>query len=93
MKKQLSLAVKVIVTLVLAVIGIMYIMNKSPRGEVRDYQKQAMPTSSSSRSSGGFFSDLSSSAVNGRNEDNDDISLTGKSRKYDEVHIGNSTDK
>ena len=71
----------------------MYIMEKSPRSEVRDYQKQTMPKSSYSRSSGGFFSDLSSSARGENAGDNDDISLTGKSGRYDEVRIGGSTDK
>ncbi len=92
MKKQIPLILKISVTLVLAVIGIMYIMEKSPRSEVKDYQKQAMPKPSYSRSSGGFFSDLSESA-RGDYEVNDDVSLTGKSGQYDEVRIGGSTDQ
>lgn len=91
MKKQISLVLKMSITLMLAIIGIMYIMEKSPRSEVENYQKQSAPTASSSRSSGGFFSDLSSSA-RGENDTNDDVSLTGKSGQYDEVRIGGSTD-
>jgi len=97
MKKQLSLIIKMSIMLALAVVGIMYIMDKSPRSEVRNYQKQSMPKPSYSRSSGGFFSDLSSSArgetTRGNGNGNDDVSLTGKSGRYDEVRIGGSTDK
>ncbi len=92
MKKQIPLIAKMAITLVLAIIGIMYIMEKSPRSEVRNYQKQSMPKPSYSRSSGSFFSDLSSSA-SGTSDDNDDVSLTGKSGHYDEVRIGGSTDQ
>lgn len=81
-----------VIVLVLAIIGIMYILEKSPRSEVKNYEKTTMPTPSYSRhSSGSFFSDLSSSASG--TDDDDTISLTGKSRRYEEVRIGGSTDQ
>ena len=86
MKLNLSMALKLVITTILAVIGIIYILNKSPVSEVDNYQKESMPKPYKYRAQEGFFSNKPSS--NGLDPDNDDISLTGKSGRYDDVRIG-----
>ena len=81
MKKNLSITIKLIITTVLAIIGIMYILEKNPLDEVSDYKKEAMPKPYSSSRSDSFFSSNSSS-------ESSSLSITGDTGAYDEVRIG-----
>ena len=82
MKKQISITIKIIILSLLAVIGIVYILEKSPVDEVSNYKKEEMPKPYVRSSRSDFFSSKSAET------DSDDISLTGKSGAYDEVRIG-----
>ena len=81
MKKNMSVTVKLVITLILAIFGILYILEKSPVSEISNYEKTEMPKPSY-RSSGNNYSSK------GQERDSDDVSLTGKSGSYDEVRIG-----
>lgn len=89
MKFNKSIAIKVLITTLLAVIGIIYILNKSPVSEVDNYQKEDMPKPYKYRASEGFFSNKPSNTFSA---DNDDISLTGSGGRYDEVKIGKDSE-
>ncbi len=82
MKKRLSLTIKLVVLAILAIIGILYILEKSPISEVTHYQKREMPKTYRSPSKGDYFSRSPTKS------DSDAVSLTGKSGAYDEVRIG-----
>lgn len=81
MKKNMSITIKLVITLILAIFGILYILEKSPVSEISNYEKTEMPKPSY-RSSGSSYSSK------GQERDSDEISLTGKSGAYDEVRIG-----
>lgn len=87
MKKQLSITIKLVILAVLATIGIMYVLEKSPVSEVSNYQKQEMPKPYRGSSSSDYFSRQSSTA------DSDAVSLTGQSGAYDEVRIGGTLEE
>ena len=82
MKKQLSLSIKIAIFTLLAVMGIVYILEKSPVDEVSNYKKEAMPKPYKRSSNSDYFSSKSADS------DSDAVSLTGKSGAYDEVRIG-----
>lgn len=79
MKRNTSITIKLVITLVLAIFGILYILEKSPVSEISNYEKTEMPKPAYRSSSS------SSSKVE---RDSDDVSLTGKAGAYDEVRIG-----
>lgn len=81
MSRNLSITIKLVITMLLAIMGIMYILEKSPVSEIRNYEKTEMPRPSY-RSSGDSYSS------NSAKRDSDEVSLTGKSGSYDEVRIG-----
>ena len=82
MKKHLSITIKLVILALLAVVGILYILEKSPVDEVSNYQKEEMPKPYVRSKSSDFFSSKSSET------ENDGVSLTGESGAYDEVRIG-----
>ena len=84
MKKNTSLTIKLIITCILGVLGIIYIMAKPPVGEISVYKKEPMakPYSFSKNAKN------SKSSNTGAAGDSDAISLTGKAGKYDESRIG-----
>ncbi len=82
MNRNLSITIKLVITMILAIIGIMYILEKSPVSSISDYEKTEMPRPSYHSSSS------SSSSKSARQRDSDDVSLTGKAGSYDEVRIG-----
>ena len=82
MKKQVSITIKIIILSVLAVMGIIYILEKSPVDEVSNYKKEEMPKPYVRSRSSDFFSSQPDES------EGDDVSLTGKSGAYDEVRIG-----
>ena len=86
MNLNMSLILKLAITTILAVIGIIYILNKSPVSEVENYQKEDMPKPYVYKAREGFFSNKPSSSS--FSADNDDVSLTGSSGRYDDVRIG-----
>lgn len=86
MKKQTVITIQVAVFTVLAVLGIMYILEKSPVDEVSNYKKEAMPKPYKRSSNSDYFSSKSSQS------DSDAVSLTGQSGAYDEVRIGGEYD-
>ena len=82
MNRNTSITIKLVITLILAIFGILYILEKSPVSGISNYEKTEMPKPSY-RSSGSSYSSKSSSQ-----RESDDVSLTGKSGSYDEVRIG-----
>ncbi|MCW9012235.1 MAG: hypothetical protein OQL06_00515 [Gammaproteobacteria bacterium] len=93
MNRKLPITIKVVITALLGIIGIVYILNKSPVSEVDNYQKQDMPKPYKYKAKQGFFSNKPSSSIDANNGDNDDISLMGKSGRYDDVRIGKAVDE
>ena len=89
MNKNASLTIKIVITVILGVLGIMYIMAKPPVSEVRSYQKQAMPKHFFSK---GSSSRYKSDSSNDSASDSDAISLTGKTGRYSEHTIGKPMD-
>ena len=87
MKKQLSLSIKIAILAILAVMGISYILEKSPVDEVSNYKKEKMPKPYVRSRDNDYFSSKSSDT------DSDAVSLTGQSGAYDEVRIGGEYEK
>lgn len=91
MNKTASIAIKVAIFAVIAIIGIVYIFNTSPVEDLGSYEKQEMVRPNRGKSViDQFFSP--SSDKRGDSSD-DDMSLTGKSGRYDEVRIGKDEDE
>ena len=88
MKKSLTITVQVVIFAIIATMGIIYILNKSPVEDLGEYEKEEMARPNKSKSFvDQFFNSKSSDS------DEDDISLTGGSGRYDEVRIGKSSDE
>jgi len=87
MKNSVSILLKVIIFGVITGIGIIYVVNRSPVESMGTYEKQEMVKPNKSRSIVDQF--FSNDSENKRDQsENDDISLTGSSGRYDEVRIG-----
>jgi len=86
MNKTASIAIKVAVFAIIAIAGIIYIFNRSPVEDLGSYEKQEMVKPNRSRSVIDQF--FSPSKSNNYDDGDDDMSLTGKSGRYDEVRIG-----
>jgi len=85
MNNTASIAIKVAIFAVIAILGIVYIFNRSPVEDLGSYEKQEMVKPNRGRSMvDQFFSPSQSKYDDG----DDDMSLTGKSGRYDEVRIG-----
>ena len=85
MNNTVSIAIKVAVFAIIAILGIVYIFNRSPVEDLGAYEKQEMVKPNRGRSMlDQFFSTSESKGGDG----DDDVSLTGKSGRYDEVRIG-----
>jgi len=80
-KSNSSLAIKLVVTSILGILGISYILYKPPVAEINSYQKQSMSKPRYKKSQSSFSSSES-------NSDSDAISLTGKKGGYDQHVIG-----
>ena len=83
MKKSVAISIQLVILTVLAVMGIIYILQKPPVQEVENYKKEEMPKPYVRKSDRSFFSSSKSTP-----EEMDSVSLTGQSGKYDEVRIG-----
>lgn len=87
MNKTASITIKVAIFAAIAIMGIVYIFNKSPVEDLGSYEKQEMVKPNRSRSViDQFFTP--SSDKRGNDSSDDDMSLTGESGRYDEVRIG-----
>ena len=87
MKNSASILLKVIIFGAITGIGIIYVVNRSPVESMSTYEKQEMVKPNKSRSIvDQFFSNDSDSKRD--QSENDDVSLTGSSGRYDEVRIG-----
>jgi len=87
MKNSASILLKVIIFGVITGIGIIYVVNRSPVEGMSTYEKQEMVKPNKSRSIVDQF--FSTDPDNKRDQsENDDVSLTGSSGRYDEVRIG-----
>jgi len=91
MKNSISILIKVIIFGSITTLGIIYVINRSPVESMSTYEKQEMVKPNKSRSIVDQF--FSTDEKTKRNEaENDDVSLTGKSGRYDEVRIGKSSE-
>lgn len=88
MKKSLTITIQVVIFAIIATLGIIYILNKSPVEDLGDYEKEEMARPNKSKSFVDQFFNSKSS-----NTDDDDVSLTGGSGRYDEVRIGKSAEE
>ena len=89
MNKSASIVIQVIVFAAIAILGIIYIMNRSPVEDLGEYEKQEMAKPNRGKSViDQFFTPTSKKG--GYDDQNDDVSLTGSSGRYDEVRIGKS---
>jgi len=86
MNNTVSIAIKVAIFAIIAILGIVYIFNRSPVEDLGAYEKQEMVKPNRGRSMLDQF--FSTSESNGGDGGGDDVSLTGKSGRYDEVRIG-----
>jgi|GEM_PF-2348888 len=91
MKKSVSIAIKVIIFGILTGAGIFYVINQSPVENLGDYEKQEMVKPNKTRSVVDQFFSTDTKRRNA--EENDDVSLTGSSGRYDEVRIGRSSNE
>ncbi len=90
MNKPTAVFVKIIIFGALTAIGIVYVFNRSPVESMSTYEKQEMVKPNKGRSViDDFFSPKKKPDRNA--EENDDVSLTGTSGRYDEVRIGKSS--
>jgi len=87
MKNSVSILIKVIIFGAITGIGIVYVVNRSPVESMSTYEKQEMVKPNKSRSVVDQFFSTDSDKKRDQSE-NDDISLTGSSGRYDEVRIG-----
>ena len=92
MNTTASITIKVAIFAVIAIIGIIYIFNKSPVEDLGSYEKQEMVKPNRGKSVIDQFFSPSSDKRGGDSSD-DDMSLTGKSGRYDEVRIGKEIDE
>ena len=88
MKKSMVIIVQVAVFALLATIGIIYILNKPPVEDLGEYEKQEMVQPNRSRSVIDSFFSPDKTRNSAFSEENDDVSLTRQSGRYDEVRIG-----
>lgn len=81
MKKELSMAIKLAITSILAIAGIFYILKTPPVASIEGYEKQKMatPIHKVERPEAPSTKDLPSG---------EDTSLTGKSGRFDNSRIG-----
>jgi hypothetical protein len=87
MKKSVSILLKVVIFGSITGAGIIYVINRSPVESMSTYEKQEMVKPNRSKSVIDQF--FSPDTKNRRNaEDDDDVSLMGRSGRYDEVRIG-----
>jgi len=91
MNKTLSITIKVAIFAIVAIIGIIYIFNRSPVDDLGSYEKQEMAKPNRGRSVIDQFFTPDGAKGSGDYAD-DDMSLTGKSGRYDEVRIGKSAE-
>lgn len=91
MNKTMSIITKVTILAIIAGMGILYILNRSPVEDLGTYEKQEMASPNRSRSIIDQF--FSSQPDRGGNYTNDDVSLMGASGRYDEVRIGKKAEE
>ena len=93
MNNSVSILIKVAIFAALTILGIIYVINRSPVEGLGEYEKQEMVKPNRSRSViDQFFSSDSSKRKNAA-EDDDEISLMGSSGRYDEVRIGKKSEE
>ncbi len=91
MNKSISMLIKLIIFGGLTGLGILYVINQSPVESMSSYEKQEMVRPNKGGSSSSMMSQFFGTDDNRRNAaDNDDVSLMGSSKRYDEVRIGKS---
>ena len=91
MNQTVSITIKVIIFGLVTGLGIFYVTNRSPVESLGTYEKQEMVKPNKGRSTfDQFFSTDDSARRN--SAENDDVSLTGSSGRYDEVRIGKSSE-
>jgi len=91
MKNSISILLKVVIFGAITGIGIIYVINRSPVESMGNYEKQEMVKPNKSRSAiDQFFSNDSKKKRD--QSQNDDVSLTGSSGRYDEVRIGKNAE-
>jgi len=86
MNKSVSIVIKVIIFGTITAVGIIYVSNRSAVDSMGSYEKQEMVKPNRSKSMVDQFFSTDSKRRNA--EENDDVSLTGSSGRYDEVRIG-----
>lgn len=92
MNKTVSITIKLTIFAVIAIIGIIYIFNRSPVDDLGSYEKQEMAKPNRGKSViDQFFAPEGKKAGGGYGDD--DMSLTGESGRYDEVRIGKSSEE
>ena len=87
-KKNISTVIKLSIFGGITVLAIIYVANKSSVSTLKPYVKQEMAKPNKDKNTfGGLFS--SETKKNRRNaEENDDVSLMGGSKRYEEARIG-----
>jgi len=90
MKNPASIALKIAIFGAITGAGILYVFNRSPVESLGTYEKQEMVKPNKSRSVIDQF--FSTDDKKRDQSQNDDVSLTGSSGRYDEVRIGKSAE-
>lgn len=88
MKRKALITLQFVIFAILATIGIMYVLNKSPVEDLGTYEKQAVRVPNKSSS----IVDQFFSTKTKPSQQSDDVSLMGGSGRYDEVRIGKSAE-
>jgi len=78
-----SVLIQLIVLVIIAIMGILYIIEESPVESLERHDRQPMVTPFGSTSGDSYFSPKRSDSSDG-----DDVSLSGKKGRYDEALIG-----
>ncbi|MFW2373721.1 MAG: hypothetical protein ACN4GM_11420 [Gammaproteobacteria bacterium] len=78
-----SMLIQLIVLVLIAIIGILYILDEAPVDSVKRYDKQPVVTPFGSASDNNYFRPKRDDDSGG-----DDVSLSGKKGRYDEALIG-----
>ena len=93
MKKSLAITLQVTIFALVAVGGIIYILNKSPVEDMPEYEKQEMAKPNRGTSVIDSFFAPDKTRNKGFSAEDDDVSLMGKSGRYEEVRIGKSAEE
>lgn len=91
MKNSVSIALKIIIFVAITGAGIVYVMNRPAVESMGIYEKQEMVKPNKSRSAIDQFFSAKPDKKRDQSQ-NDDVSLTGSSGRYDEVRIGKSAE-